>query len=49
MAISKIKSVLRVMAHRDVDGLMKGIADALAAIGPDDAKAYIAHCNYPIG
>ena len=33
-AISKIKSVLKKLAHRSVDGMYDGIADALGSIRP---------------
>jgi transposase len=47
-AISKIKSVLRRLAHRSVDGLFDGIAQALGSIRPSDALHYIAHGGYPL-
>jgi transposase len=46
MAISKMKTLLRTMAERTVDALMRAIAQALHAITPDDAAAYIRHCGY---
>ena len=46
MAISKIKTVLRKMARRSVDGLFKGIEEALGTICATDALNYIAHCGY---
>jgi transposase len=46
MAISKIKTVLRKLAHRSVDGLFAGIGEALESIRPTDALNYIAHCGY---
>jgi len=48
-AISKIKSVLKKLAHRSVDGLFDGIADALGSISPTDALHYITHGGYSIG
>src|SRR5947208_1107859 len=42
-AISKIKSVLKKLAHRRIDGLFDGIAEALGSIRPIDALHYIAH------
>jgi transposase len=45
-AISKTKSVLRKLGHRQVDGLFDGIAEALASITPTDALHYIAHGGY---
>ena len=46
MAISKVKTVLRKLAHRSVDGLFNGIGEALQSIRPTDALNYIAHCGY---
>jgi len=46
MAISKIKTVLRKLARRSIDGLFSGIGDALGSIRPSDALNYIAHCGY---
>ena len=46
MAISKIKTVLRKLARRSVDGLFDGIGDALESIRPIDALNYIVHCGY---
>ena len=45
-AISKVKTVLRKLARRTVDGLFDGIAQALASVTPTDASHYIAHCGY---
>jgi transposase len=46
MAISKIKTVLRKLARRSVDGLFIGIGEALDSIQTTDALNYIAHCGY---
>jgi len=46
MAISKVKTVLRKLARRSVDGLFTGIGEALESIQPTDALNYIAHCGY---
>jgi transposase len=46
MAISKVKTVLRKLARRSVDGLFDGIGEALESIRPTDALNYIAHCGY---
>lgn len=46
MAISKVKTVLRKLGRRSVDGLFTGIGEALEAIRPTDALNYIAHCGY---
>jgi transposase len=45
-AISKIKSVLKKLAHRSVEGLFNGITEALGSIRPSDALNYIAHGGY---
>jgi transposase len=47
-AIAKIKSVLKKLAHRSVDGLLDGIGEALASIRTDDALHYIAHSGYSL-
>ena len=47
-AISKIKTVLRKLARRSVDGLLDGIDEALGSIRPEDALGYIAHSGYAI-
>ena len=46
MAISKVKTVLRKLARRSVDGLFTGIGETLESIRPTDALNYIAHCGY---
>jgi transposase len=46
LAISKIKTVLRALARRSVDGVMSGIGEALGSITPDDALHYIAYRGY---
>jgi transposase len=48
-AISKIKSVLKKLAHRSVDGLFHGITEALGSVSPTDALHYIAHGGYSLG
>jgi transposase len=48
-AISKIKSVLKKLAYRSVDGLFNGISEALGSISPTDALHYIAHGGYSLG
>jgi transposase len=45
-AISKIKSVLKKLARRSIDGLFEGITEALRSIRPSDALHYIAHGGY---
>lgn len=46
MGISKVKTVLRKLARRSVDGLFDGIGEALESVRPIDASNYIAHCGY---
>ena len=46
LAISKVKTVLRNLARRSVDGVMSGIGEALGSITPDDALHYIAYRGY---
>jgi transposase len=48
MAISKVKTVLRKLARRSVDGLFEGIGEALGSITPTDALHYIAYRGYPL-
>lgn len=46
MAISKVKTFLRSLGRRTVDGLFDGIAQALASVTATDAWHYIRHCGY---
>jgi transposase len=46
MAISKVKTMLRSLARRSVDGLFDGIGVALASVTASDAMNYIKHCGY---
>jgi len=46
LAISKVKTVLRKLARRSVDGVMSGIGEALGSITPNDALHYIAYRGY---
>ncbi len=46
MAISKMKSVLRKLGRRSIEGLEVAIAQATQAITRSDARAYIKHCGY---
>lgn len=46
LAISKVKTVLRQLARRSVDGVMSGIGEALRSITPDDALHYFAYRGY---
>jgi len=45
-AISKVKTTLRRLAKRTVPELFDGIAAALRAVRPADARSFIAHCGY---
>ena len=47
-AISKVKTILRKLAHRSVDGLFDAIAEALGSISPTDALHYIEHDGYSL-
>jgi transposase len=46
MAISKIKSLLRKLARREVDALLKAIEEAVGSITADDAINFIRYCGY---
>jgi transposase len=46
MAISKMKSLLRKLARRDVPSLYQGIGEAMSSITPQDARNFIRHCKY---
>jgi transposase len=46
MAISKMKSVLRKLSRRTVEGLEAGVAKAMRAITRNDARGFIKHCGY---
>lgn len=48
LAISKIKTMLRKLARRNVGDLTKGIGEALRSITPDDARHYLAHRGYTL-
>jgi DDE superfamily endonuclease len=45
---SKIKTALRAKAARTVETLRDAFADAVATITAQDARAWFAHCGYPI-
>lgn len=47
-AISKIKSVLKSLAYRSIDGLFNGLTQSLASITPTDALHYIVHGGYSL-
>jgi transposase len=46
MAISKIKSILRKLSRRSVDGLFEAIDQAIHSVNADDAIGFIRHCGY---
>lgn len=46
MAISKIKSLLRKAAKREVGTLLHAIGTAIAAVTAEEAANYIRHCGY---
>lgn len=48
LAISKIKTVLRSLARRQVAALMNGIDEALKSITATDATNFIRHRNYTL-
>ena len=45
---SKIKLILRTLKARTAEALEQAVAQALAAITPDNARAWFAHCGYGI-
>ena len=45
-AISKVKGILRSLARRTVKALYDAIGEALGAVTPGDALAFIRHCGY---
>jgi len=46
MAISKIKSILRKLARRNLDALFEAIDQAMNQITAQDAFGFIRHCGY---
>jgi len=48
LAFAKIKSGLRAAAARSHEALEAATADAIDAITPADARAFYAHCGYPM-
>lgn len=48
LAFAKIKSRLRAAAARDVETLHDATADAIDRITPADARAFYAHCGFPL-
>jgi transposase len=46
MAISKIKTLLRKLAKRDLGSLFDAVSQAMKSITPANARAYMRHCQY---
>ena len=47
-AWSKVKQILRSLKARTADALEAAIAEALAAITPENAIAWFSHCSYSL-
>jgi len=47
-AWSKVKQILRALKARTPDVLEKAVADALAAITPENATGWFSHCGYSL-
>jgi len=45
---SKVKQILRSLKARTAEALEHAVAEALAAITPDDARGWFTHCEYGI-
>jgi transposase len=45
-AFSKVKELLRKAKARTLEALFKATAQALDAVGADDARGYFEHCGY---
>jgi transposase len=43
---AKVKSWLRRVAARAIEGLIQGVADALLAVNADECRAYFRSCGY---
>jgi transposase len=48
LAISKVKSVLRTLARREVADLLEAIETALCSITPNDAAGFLRHRRYTL-
>lgn len=48
LAFAKLKSRLRAAAARDEETLQSATAKAIDAITPADARAFYAHCGFPL-
>ena len=47
-AFSKIKAILRKVGVRTREALVEAMAEALAAVTPEDAKGWFRHCGYNV-
>jgi transposase len=47
-AFSKIRNILRELAARTHQALLKAIEEALLAVTPGDAAGCFDHCGYPV-
>ena len=45
---SKVKLILRTLKARTAEALEQAVAQALAAITPENARAWFAHCGYGV-
>jgi hypothetical protein len=45
-AFSKVKALLRKAKARTLEALFEATAQALDAVGADDARGYFEHCGY---
>lgn len=48
LAFAKLKQALRRAAARTYDALVEAIGEALASITAADARAFFAHCGFPL-
>lgn len=47
-AFSKIKAILRKVGARTREALVEAMAEALAAVTPEDARGWFRHCGYNV-
>jgi len=45
---SKVKSILRALKARSAEAQEQAVAQALAAISPENPRAWFAHCGYDV-
>ena len=48
-AFSKVKALLKKAAARTREALVEAMGRALAAVTPQDARGWFAHCGYAVG